>query len=253
MPINHQEYQESVTHELDVIRNRVRNLIGDAHWGEEGRYKEEILKKALRRYLPNNISVGSGFVTTIDGISKQLDIIIYNNHQPVLFSEGDFVITTPGNVLGVIEVKSRLNVTSLREAIEKYDEIANILPQGNENGRKIFHGLFSFEYDGNIDSQCIDNALRNSRGIINHISLGKSYFLRRWKQEEGDQLHSEVNAQSDFYNIYDILDLSFSYFISNIVDIVSGGLNDRYWFAFPIKNTKETHRLRTVYLNGNQA
>lgn len=108
MPKNHRRYQESVTHELDVIRNRVRDLIGDVHWSEEGRYKEEILKKALRRYLPNNISVGSGSVTTIDGISKQLDIIIYNNHQPVLFSEGDFIIATPDNVLGVIEVKSEL-------------------------------------------------------------------------------------------------------------------------------------------------
>ena len=251
MPINHRKYQESVTQELDVIRDRVRDLIGDAHWGEEGRYKEEILKKALRRYLPNNVSVGSGFVTTIGGISKQLDIIIYDNNQPVLFSESDFIITTPSNVLGIIEVKSRLNVTSLREAVEKYDEINNIFSQIHVNGRKIFHGLFSYEYDDNIQSQTLDNILRNSRGIINHISLGNLFFIRRWRREDGAHLQPEVAAQSDFYNIYDIENLSFSYFISNLIDIASGGLNDRYWFAFPIENTKEAHRLRTVHLNGN--
>ena len=76
MPLNHKHFQESITNELDAVRNRVRDLIGDAHWGEEGRYKEEILKKTLRKFLPNNVSVGTGFVTTVADISKQLDIII---------------------------------------------------------------------------------------------------------------------------------------------------------------------------------
>lgn len=253
MPIDHKKFQESITRELDVIRNRVRDLIGDAHWGEEGRYKEEILKKTLRKFLPKNVSVGSGFITTIEGISKQLDIIIYDNHQPPLFSEGDFIITTPSNVLGIVEVKSCLNPTSLREAVNKHDQVSNIISQNNQNERKIFHGIFSFEYNGNIQSQAIDNALRNSQGIVNHISLGNSYFIRRWGQIEGNQLPPEVIALSDFYNIYDIADLSFSYFISNLIDIVCGGLNDRYWFAFPIENTKEAHRLRTVFINDNQA
>jgi hypothetical protein len=253
MPINHRRFQESITRELDVIRNRVRDLIGDAHWGEEGRYKEEILKKTLRKFLPNNVSVGSGFVATVDGISKQLDIIIYDNHQPLLFSEGDFIITTPSNVLGIIEVKSRLTPTSLREAINKYDQSSEILSQNNQNERRIFHGLFSFEYQGNIESQEIDTALSNSQGIVNHISLGNRYFIRRWNQIEGSQLRPEVVTSSDFYNVYDIEDLSFSYFISNLIDIVSGGLNDRYWIAFPIENTKEAHRLRTVHMDGNQA
>lgn len=251
MPIDHKTFQESITKELDVIKNRVRNLIGDIHWGEEGRYKEEILKKTLRKFLPKNVSVGSGFITTIHGISKQLDIIIYDNHQPLIFSEGDFIITTPSNVLGIVEVKSCLNSTSLRDAINKHDLISNVLITNNQNGKKVFHGIFSFEYDGNIESETIDNALRNSQGVVNHISIGNRYFIRRWRKTEGNQLNPEVLALSDFYNVYDIVNLSFSYFISNLIDIVSGGLNDRYWFAFPIENTKEAHRLRTVFINNN--
>lgn len=46
---NIQDFQQSITQELDVIKNRVRSLIGDAHWGEEGRYKEIILQKIIKR------------------------------------------------------------------------------------------------------------------------------------------------------------------------------------------------------------
>ena len=44
------EFQKSITEELDVVKNRIRNLIGNRHWGEEGRYKEAILKNILRKF-----------------------------------------------------------------------------------------------------------------------------------------------------------------------------------------------------------
>ncbi|WP_164731079.1 hypothetical protein [Anoxybacter fermentans] len=53
--IDPKEFQESITKELDTIRNRVRNLIGTSHWGEEGQYKEAILKNVIRRFLPSNL------------------------------------------------------------------------------------------------------------------------------------------------------------------------------------------------------
>lgn len=97
---NARQFQESITLELDIIKNRVRNLIGNANWNEEGRFKEAILKNVLRKFLPNNLSVGTGFILKADRnieenvLSNQLDIIIYDNAFPVLFSEGDFIITT---------------------------------------------------------------------------------------------------------------------------------------------------------------
>ncbi|MRG88149.1 hypothetical protein [Salinibacillus xinjiangensis] len=38
------EFQKTISKELYTIKDRVKNLIGDAHWGEEGRYKESVLK-----------------------------------------------------------------------------------------------------------------------------------------------------------------------------------------------------------------
>jgi hypothetical protein len=60
-------FQESITAELEAIKDRVRHLIGSRHWGEEGRYKEAVLKNILRRFLPPKFSVGTGFVLRAEG------------------------------------------------------------------------------------------------------------------------------------------------------------------------------------------
>ncbi len=270
MPGNARLFQESITRELTVVKDRVRNLIGDAHWGEEGRFKEAVLKNVLRQFLPKNLSVGTGFILKATGendydnvLSSQLDIIVYDNTLPVLFSEGDFVITTLKNVKAIIEVKSRLTPTLLRNAIMQFEQsISDFESQINRpffsiagRGRaipsktKIFTGIFAFEFDGNIDSHSIDTSLINSRRLVNHISLGEDYFIKHWKQTDAGRLARRVDCAADFYNVYNLHNLSFSYFISNLIDITSGGLNDRYWFSFPIEGTKEMQRNRTICLN----
>lgn len=252
MQTSPREFQESITKELDIIKNRVRNLIGSAHWGEEGRYKEEILKSTILRFLPRNVSVGTGFVNTENNISKQLDIIVFDNTKPLLFSEGDFVITTPSNVLGVIEVKSNQNVTELRETISNFEQSVQILEE-NQNSNKRFHGLLSFDYDGEINTETFKEVLSKSKGIINHMSLGRNKFVRLWQQSDGARLIPPVSARNDFYNTYEIKNLSYSYFISNLVHMITGDPTDRYWFSFPIAQTKEVDRIDTIEIGTNNA
>ena len=119
--------------------------------------------------------------------------------------------------------------------------------------KKIFYGIFSYEFSGTIETEAIDEALKNSHETINHFSLGRNYFIRHWKKNDGKEIEPQVNSNFDFYNIYNIEDISFSYFISNLIDIVCGGLGDRYWISFPIEGTKEVHRVRTVYLDKTRA
>ena len=250
------EFQISITKELEVTKDRVRNLIGDAHWGEEGRYKEEILKSTIRKFLPSNVSVGTGFIKTELNISNQIDLIIYDNTQPLLFSEGDFIITTARNVLGLIEVKSSQDLTELRETITKLEENISMVEEAIEvnldieggERRKIFYGIFSFKYGTQTDTPQFKRMLESSQGLINHISLGKNKFVRLWKQEDGVKLHPVVETNNDFYNTYRIGNLSYSYFISNLVHMVSGNPTDRYWFSFPIEETKEAHRENIIIL-----
>ena len=58
------ELYESIAKEMHAKKNRVRNIIGDSHWGEEGKYKEIILKNIIQRYLPHDLSIGTGFIAT---------------------------------------------------------------------------------------------------------------------------------------------------------------------------------------------
>lgn|GEM_PF-6627972 len=57
---NIKAYHESVTDELDAIKNRIRNLV--THWATDGEWKEAALRSVLRRHLPSSVFVGRGFV-----------------------------------------------------------------------------------------------------------------------------------------------------------------------------------------------
>lgn len=240
------KFQESITKELDIVKDRVRNLIGSDHWGEEGRYKEAVLRNVIRRFLPTNLSLGTGFIIKKNNIliSKQIDIIVYDNTIPVLFCEEDFVITTHKNVKGIIEVKTKIKNHELHGIVEKAKSNGMLV------GKKIFNGIFSYEYDDNIESNNIETALKNAEGYVNHLSLGKNVFIRFWRREDRNRLHPPVEScENDFYNIYRLEGLSFSYFISNLLDMAcSNNLDDRWWFLFPIEGTKEVHREKTICL-----
>jgi hypothetical protein len=73
------EFHKSTTNELIAIKDRVRNLIN--HWGEDGRYKEAILKTVIERFIPEQFRIASGFVVSpnLDS-SRQIDLIIYDKN-----------------------------------------------------------------------------------------------------------------------------------------------------------------------------
>ena len=49
---NFADYVRSLGDELRARSSRVRQLIGDAHWGRDGQHKEELLAEFLGRHLP---------------------------------------------------------------------------------------------------------------------------------------------------------------------------------------------------------
>lgn len=245
---NLRQFQESITLELEIIKDRVRNLIGQAHWGEEGRYKEAILKNVLKKYLPNHLSVATGFILdkgsdfSNGDISTQIDILVYDNRLPILFSEGDFAITTPQNVKAIIEVKTSSNNSNLKDIIKKIEENKKFF----NNGQSLFVGIFCFEFSQDLGS---DLVYKNATGFLNHLSLGKSIFVKFWNRHQLKNLWMLENVETDIYNFYKIKNLSFSYFISNLIHTVVENIDDRSWFSFPIEGGKEQDRIRTIYLD----
>lgn len=248
------DFQKSITKELEVIKDRVRDLIGDANWPEEGRYKEAILSKSIENQLPDHISIGTGFIVKQENeeqiLSKQHDIIIYDNRYPLIMHYGNFIVTTPANTLGVIEVKSNITPTLFRETFEKLE---NSLEGIFDDYNTKFIGIFSFNFkkpnktNYSISSgHVIKDVLKNSKKIVNHISLNEQVFIRFWERNEGLEFEEPVHANNDFFNTYRLRELSFAYFISNILHRVCDNIDDRYWHSFPIVGTKEQHRIETI-------
>lgn len=122
---NLKDFHVSTTKELKSVEKRVRNLIGRSNWGEEGRYKEAILRNIIKRFLSPRYTVGTGFVVkSINGkmeCSTQIDILIFDSNFPILFSEGDFYIVTPNSVKAVVEVKTNLRIQGLKKAVKKIE------------------------------------------------------------------------------------------------------------------------------------
>ncbi len=245
MTINPMEYHKSITYEIKSLQDRVRHLIGNTNWGDEGRYKEAVLRSVLKRFLPSNISLGTGFVIDKDenrlNISKQIDIIVYDNSYPVLFSESDVVITTPANVRGIIEVK-----TEIRNA-----DLQNIISVATDNGRLIgkgiFNGIFAFNgFDGAISQTRLSGALKASKGVVNHLCFGQDIFIKYWSYWSSEE--NDVKGIEE-YCVYKINDFSFTYFISNLLEYLSKDkMKERWWFQYPIPEGKEDHIINRIML-----
>lgn len=105
--------------ELLSTIDRIHYLIGNRHQPTKGGYREALLRKFLRRLLPERFRVSTGFIYRWDqNPSRQLDILIWDAQQcSALLEEGELVVLTADSVAAIIEVKSTLNPTELRDAL----------------------------------------------------------------------------------------------------------------------------------------
>jgi hypothetical protein len=234
------EFHKSTTKELLAIKDRVRNLIN--HWGEDGRYQEAVIKTMIQRFLPEKFRIGTGFIVrqTRDRgdhePSKQIDLIIYDTSYPILFKENDFVILTADSVLGIIEVKANATNQGLQEIVKKSNDNGKFIFEAKTDKTKpIFNGIFSYDSTiNNVDT--IANAIKlpwdainqnpnKYKFCVNHISLNQNWFYKFWEQEFNDGKNPHF--------LYQIDELSFSFFISNLMNWISGTSvleNSNLWF-----------------------
>ncbi|MFF2018909.1 DUF6602 domain-containing protein [Paenibacillus sp. NPDC058177] len=277
MPNNNTRYQQSIAAEFIALKDRVKFFIDDNHWGEDGRYKEIILMNFLRRVLPDNVAVGTGFVKNrASQLTDQIDIIIYKKNEPKLFSEGDFVILMPESVLGIIEVKSKVTPQVLHGRKKYEREVLSTIDKCHLNGEvigrtDIFNGIFSYEkqmsFRGGIQSNKLIDQLKEKQGYINHICFDDNIFMRYWPEGNPTDMRNENRPSLSFYDLsYEKVfhqpntthsGLAFGYFISNLLETVyrlvaSNVLNEQYFeFLYPLEHTKEVHRMRDCEIRLN--
>lgn len=106
--------------ELLSTTGRIQNLIGGHHRPTTGSYREALLRRLLRRVLPDRFRVSTGFIYRWgDAPSRQIDVLIWDAQKHfALLEEGELVILTPESVSAVIEVKSTFKPDELRDALD---------------------------------------------------------------------------------------------------------------------------------------
>lgn len=126
--------------------------VGAAHAGEDGRYVEYLIREYLKRYLPGDLEVLTGFIlrpaVACGGkdksrkndeheISGQLDIIVYDTaHYPVYQRFGDSVIVPPEGVIAVISVKKHLRIADIAGEIVSLGKASSLCPHKRGDGKK---------------------------------------------------------------------------------------------------------------------
>ena len=99
------------------------------HPGEFGEYREDILKRFLGLYIPEEFGISSGFVITSSGlISNQCHIIIYDKSKTPRIQNFEnqrfFPIET---VLGIGEVKSTISsMAELNKYLQKLSKLKEL-------------------------------------------------------------------------------------------------------------------------------
>lgn len=115
------EYFKSLGAELEAQALRVRQLIGSAHWGHDGRHKELLLQNLIRRHCPSTVLVSTGFVVspaTLNIRSLEQDILIIDTSvEAPLFHQGHLAITFPQALIAAISVKSTMDDETVKDVI----------------------------------------------------------------------------------------------------------------------------------------
>ena len=154
-----QEYLANEAKALLEVYKQFQTLIphptqdGAAHSGEDGRYVESLVKEFLKRFLPQDLEVLTGFIlrpavkTGInnrsragcqDEHSSQLDIIVYDSHHyPVFQRFGDSVIVPPEGVVGIISVKKKFYDADFKKEAEALKNAAKLCRYTDEHLTKI--------------------------------------------------------------------------------------------------------------------
>ncbi|MBU6958956.1 hypothetical protein KRR23_14550 [Pseudomonas sp. CVAP len=136
----------SMAGELDALSQRIRLII--SHPGTVGTYREGLLQKVLQKHLPERYHVATGFIY---GCPRQIDILIYDRIEYApLFREGDLVVIPASAARAVIEVKTNLTTTQLKNSLSLLSDVGAL----DDGFPPMFKGIFAFESDVSKSTLC---------------------------------------------------------------------------------------------------
>jgi len=106
------------------------------------------------------------------------------------------------------------------------NELNQSLFDDQVDDRPIFNGIFSFEgYNTISNTHDVERHLERKikegverTNFVNHISLNEDIFIKNFKITYSD--HGLVRYSSNMFSVFRIENLSFSYFISNLLSFL---------------------------------
>lgn len=135
------------------------------HAGDRGAEREDILEEFLTPRLPDQLAIGRREVRATNGRwSKQEDLIIYDRLTcPRLFVGSRSQIFPVESIAAVIEVKTRLNTASIREASENIRQVRSLKKTGQSTRvgsgsiefgppTPTFGALFAYDLDLSLET-----------------------------------------------------------------------------------------------------
>lgn len=121
---------ESWSKELSSRADRVRSLIGDAHWLSDGMHKESLVQEFVGARLPATLAAEHGFFLALsaDECSPEIDLFVRDcAHSAPFLKEGSITICDPGSVIAYWEVKSDFKASALSDALTLVARTQNVI------------------------------------------------------------------------------------------------------------------------------
>ncbi len=246
------EYHKTINKEIYLLKDKLKYLT--KHPAENGRFREIILSNTIKKHLPAKYSLGTGFIikqreTRGDhAVSSQVDLMVYDNNYPVLFREGDFSIVTTDAVRAIIEVKTSFGRTTFPGEYDKANKLGAFI-MSNRNvdliPTPLFNGIFYFSNQEISSSEnSIEESIRRKHidihandmfhlSCVNHICFSDKVLYKYWNNNNDGSKHK----------LYKLEDLSYSFFISNLLSFLAGRtMRDNTYIWYPHDKTFSCYR-----------
>jgi hypothetical protein len=144
---NRRRYLISLAEELSAQANRVRDLIGDAHWLTDGHHKEYLLIDLLKRHLPVGMVAARGFVISPTGgsaASTEQDILIVDTlAEAPVFSQSGVIIAFPRSVVAAVSIKTTLDSETVKDSTAGLCTVRNMATD-HAQPRSLWCGAYYF-------------------------------------------------------------------------------------------------------------
>lgn len=157
------DFLQSWSQELLSRANRVRQLIGDAHWPSDGFHKEFLVREVLSRFIDAPLRVTSGFIRDSKGlVSPEIDVMIYSSALgPPYFREGDLAIVPPYAILALLEIKSKWSSQAAENVFEHSLKTWSVLSNRVDGTREYWTGaIFYYSAPTETEEKILKTAFR---------------------------------------------------------------------------------------------